>query len=225
MKAYSTILKLPVMEILNGKNIAQIKDVVMNPDTKNVMLLLDTSVFADLHIISKEDVEGIGNDFIMVKTSNAVKSTQDTPELMKTLNDYYSIVGLCVITSSGNVIGKIEDFTLDELSWNMHEIQLEGGEVYNVSQIISISEKYVFVQSETSVKAEEEQDIPEENGHTEPSADKKNEDAYLVGMIMKEDVANNDGSFIIRRGTVLTSELVDAAKEQGVLVNVIMNAE
>ena len=59
MRKLSEILQLPVMEILNGTVAGKVKDIVMNPDTKEVIMVMDEGVFSDFHILRREDTMGI----------------------------------------------------------------------------------------------------------------------------------------------------------------------
>lgn len=215
MKKLSEILELPVMEILNGKVAGRVKDVILHPDTKEVCFVMDEGVFTNFHILQKEGAVGVGSDFITIKTNQAIKSTKDDPELAKVLTEYYSIQGLLVITSGGNIVSKIVDFTINEQNWQIVDIILEDGNVFQKNQLLSISEKYVFVQldEETAIELQEEE------------TEKADEEAYLIGMTVQEDVTNSDGTFTVSAGTVLTREIIDEAKEQGVFAELIMVAE
>lgn len=215
MKTLSTVIKLPVLEMLNGKVLSNVKDIVMNPDTKEAVLVLEESTFADLHVLRKEDTEGIGNDYIVVKTSTSVKSTQEDAELAAKLGGYYSIIGLTVISSAGNIMGKITDFTIDESAWTVAEVEIEGGEHFDIGKVVSVSEKYMFVQDAQAKEAAVDNEPAEE----------KDESAYLIGMTLKEDVTDEDGTYMIEKGTVLTAEHVEEAKRLGFLAELVMNAE
>lgn len=212
MRKLSEILQLPVMEILNGTVAGKVKDIVMNPDTKEVIMVMDEGVFSDFHILRREDAMGIGGDFIMIKTGQAIQSSRENPELAKMLTEYYSILGLLVITSGGNIVSHIKDFSIDEANWQIFEIMLENEKVYTRDQLLSVSSKYVFVQ-------ENEERIQEEIKETD------DEVSYLTGMTVMEDVANADGSFAVSRGTVLTEEIVEQAKMADMLASLVMNVE
>lgn len=216
MKKLSEILELPVMEILNGKVAGRVKDVILHPDTKEVCLVMDEGVFSDFHILQKEGTVGIGSDFITIKTSQAIKSTKESPEFAKILTEYYSIQGLLVITSGGDIVSKIVDFTINEQNWQIVDIILEDDNVFQKNQLLSISEKYVFVQTEETVE-----EVQEETAENE----ELDEEAYLIGMTVQADVTSEDGLFTISTGTMLTKKIIDEAKEQGILAELIMAAE
>lgn len=214
MRKLSEIAQLPVMEILNGKIVGKVRDIVVNPDTKEALMVMDEGVFSDFHILQKGDVQGIGRDFIMIKTKQAIQSSRENPELAKALTEYYSIMGLLVITADGNIVSKIEDVSIDEQSWQIMEIMLEDGKVYQKGQLLSMSEKYVFVQGEAVEEVVEEEEVVEAS-----------EEDYLVGMVVQEDVTGADEEVLFAKGTVLTKEMVAEAKEKEVLAELIMNAE
>lgn len=253
MKKLTTILQLPIMEILNGKKVGQVKDIVMNLDTKQFVYVLDESIVASLYVIKGEEVKGIGKDVMLIKTSQSIQNSQDDTELGKVLGEYYSLKGLEVITLEGNIAGKIVDLTVDESLAKVVEIELEDGHKFNTSQIISISDKYVFVQNgaddtnepeptaqvveeeEPEVAAgeaaDEKESVADETAEVEAKAEEKaevkekDESSYLIGLTLSDDVANEDGTFILKKGTVLTEELINEARGYGVFANLIMNAE
>ena len=169
-------------------------------------------------------MQGIGADFIVVKTKQAIQSSRDNSELAKALTDYYTLTGLTVVTVTGNIVSTIEDFTIDESSWQLQEVMLANGETYSRDQFVSVSEKYVFVQPNIAADLLPEEAVQEAEPteETEPATE---EEAYLIGMTLRADVASEDGSFVINEGTVLTKELIDEAKENGVLAALIMDAE
>lgn len=212
MRKLSEIMKLPVMEILNGSVAGKVKDIVMNPDTKEVIMVMDEGVFSDFHILRREDAMGIGGDFIMIKTGQAIQSSRENPELAKMLTEYYSIIGLLVVTSKGNIVSHIKDFSIDEANWQIVEIMLEDGKTYTKNQLLSVSSKYVFVQEDEDAIQEDE---PE----------KEDEVNYLTGMTVIEDVTDEEGIFTIEKGTVLTEEIVMQAKEKDMLARLVMNVE
>lgn len=212
MRKLSEILQLPVMEILNGSVAGKVKDIVMNPDTKEVIMVMDEGVFSDFHILRREDAMGIGGDFIMIKTGQAIQSSRENPELAKMLTEYYSIVNLLVITSTGNIVSHIKDFSIDETNWQIGEIMLEDGKVYTKDQLLSVSSKYMFVQEGEAVIQEE-------------AAEAEDEVSYLTGMTVTEDVENAEGTFKVEKGTVLTAEIVEQAREKDMLASLVMNAE
>ncbi len=220
------------MEILNGSVAGKVKDIVMNPDTKEVIMVTDEGMFSDFHILRREEVMGIGGDFIMIKTEQAIQSSRQNPKLAEMLTEYYSILGLLVVTSTGNIVSRIQDFSIDEKNWKLVEIMLEDGKVYTKDQLLSISSKYVFVQegevttpnSEvTTPNSEEAVKDGEETAQTE--ADIEGVTNFLAGMTVTADIANEDGTFKIEKGTILTEEIVEQAKGEGILSSLIMNVE
>lgn len=228
MKKLTTILQLPIMEILNGKKVGQTKDIIMNLDSKDIAYVLDESTVASLYVIKGEEIKGVGRDVILIKTSQSIQNSQDNSELAKVLGDYYSIMGLDVITMEGNIEGEIVDLLIDEKKQKITEIELESGRTYGTDQIISISDKYIFIQDEnddTDGTEQEEIITYDEPAEEVTEAPDTQGSDYLIGMVLKEDVANEDGTFIVKSGTELTEELVNQAREYGVFANLIMNAE
>lgn len=97
MRKLSEIRELPVMEILNGSVAGKVRDIVMNPDTKEVIMVMDEGVFFDYHILRKEDAMGIGHDFIMIKTGQAIQSSRENAELAKPLQNIILLSALWLL--------------------------------------------------------------------------------------------------------------------------------
>lgn len=89
---------------------------------------------------------------------------------------------------------------------------LEDGKVYTKDQLLSVSSKYMFVQEGEAVIQEE-------------AAEAEDEVSYLTGMTVTEDVENAEGTFKVEKGTVLTAEIVEQAREKDMLASLVMNAE
>lgn len=245
MKKLSTILQLPIMEILNGKQVGQTKDIIMNLDTKDIAFVLDESTLASFFVIKGSEIQSIGRDVILIKTKQAIQNTQVSEGLFHELGEYYTVMGLCVISSEGNIEGEIVDITIDKTLKKFLGFELDNGKAYTIDKIISISDKYVFVQDEDDKRSEEnlvQEVVSEENESEEETVEKveevvekavedtkteetEEEKEYLIGMVMTDDVASEDGSFIVKKGTELTGEIINHAKEQGVYANLILNAE
>lgn len=228
MKKLSTILQLPIMEILNGKEVGKTKEIIINLDTKNIVFVLNESTLTNLYVIKGEEIMGIGKDVILVKTVQSIQNTQVNTELGSLLGEYYSIIGLDLITMEGDIKGKVVDIAIDESEKKMVQIELESGQTFDASKIVSISDKYVFTQDSGHTVLAEEPALQNDSEQDAPEVEVKEaegETGYLIGMVLSEDVANEEGTFIVKRGTMLTRELIDQAKEQGVFTSLIMNAE
>lgn len=228
MKKLTTILQLPIMEILNGKKAGQTKDIIMNPDTKDIVFVLDESLIASLYVIKGEEIMGIGKDVILIKTVQSIQNSQANAQLGKLLGEYYSVMGLDVITMNGNNEGKVVDLTIDETEKKIVNIELENGRTFDVSKIVSLSHRCVFVQDAEGKESVKEPELVNAGAQSTKESEKAapaQETDYLIGMVLNEDVANEDGTFILKKETLLTKELISLAKEQGVLTNLIMNAE
>lgn len=226
MKKLTTILQLPIMDILNGKKVGQTKDVIMNQDTKEITFVLQESTVTSLNVIDGKEILRVGRDVILIKTNQAIQNTQENPELAKALGESYSLMGLDVITIEGNMEGEIIDLFIDMEEKKIAKIELAGGRTYDTVSIVSISDKYVFVQGKGSQDAlgQDGENLVEANiGGAQISEDQQ--EANLINMTLTSEVSNENGTFIVRKGTELTEELIRQAKEQGVFTDLIMYAE
>ncbi|MEF9941251.1 MAG: PRC-barrel domain-containing protein [Lachnospiraceae bacterium] len=235
MKKVTTILTLPIVEILEGKTIGKAQDVIINPDTKDIFLVLESTRAGNISLLSPKDIEGIGEDFILIKTVASIKKLSQYTELIQDLSSCYSIMGIKVVTNQGNIIGKIVDFELEEATGDIVTVFLDNGDSFEGTQILSICENYVFIhaekQVETNASSETESSADsltpsvEVQEVSEPQAGLSADEQYLVGLVLQKDIASADGEYTLAEGTTLTADIIQEAKTHELVTLLTMYAE
>ena len=213
MKKKSEFVKMRVMDMLNGNEIGKIQNIVIHPDTKAVVLLLNVGPITEFHMLKRDQIIGIKN-FIMVKTPSAVQCTKDDKEAYEELSQYYDIMGLEVIAEDGSILGRISDISIDEENFILMDIVLDNGIKFSKEEIFSISNEYMFVKNPATSYVEEEE------------AFDLDEAAELIkGKKLSGDVSSADGEFTCEAGTVITDEIIAEAKEHDAFAELIINVE
>ena len=220
MKKKSEFVKMRVMDMLNGNEIGKVQNIVIHPDTKAVVLLLNVGPITDFHMLKRDQIIGIKN-FIMVKTPNAVLSTKDDKEAYEELSQYYDIMGLEVIAEDGSILGEVKDISIDEENFTLMDVILDNGIRFSKNEIFSISNEYMFVKNPAISYLEKIDN--EDNGEVMVDLDEAAE--LILGRKLIGDVSSADGAFTCEAGSVITKEIIAEAKDHDAFADLIINVE
>ncbi len=228
MKKSSETLGLRVMGIKEGieKGIAQ--DFMINASKRTVeYLILKEKNGYVFRAIATGDILGIGADYIMTSTIENAKKIYESKEIMKEIEDGFFILGASVLSSTGDMIGGIADFSFDEKTGELDTLYLDNGEEYSGNTITALSAQTVFIDKSGNAalrqSVEEVSEAPAVK-ESKPSALEEESKAYLLGKVVKNDVTSDDGTFSLTEGTVLTEEILEqVAKHNDVLLTLTMD--
>jgi uncharacterized protein YrrD len=95
-----------------GKQVGTVHDILIDPGSMRIEAIVTSSggfLRSNVTAIKAEDVELWGEDVILVKRSDAVRSKADLPGLENCLSGYDSIPGRDVISMEGDRLGRVED--------------------------------------------------------------------------------------------------------------------
>ena len=215
MKKKSEYVKMRVMDMLNGNEIGKVQNIVIHPDTKSVIFLLNVGPITEFHMLKRDQIIGI-KSFIMVKTPSAVLCTKDDKDAYEELSQYYDIMGLEVIAEDGSILGVVKDITIDEENFVLMDIILDNGIRFSKDEIFSISNEYMFVRN---FEISYEEDAAEEKIDYDEASE------LILGRKLAGDVASADGDFVCEAGSVITKEIIAEAKEHDAFADLIINVE
>jgi uncharacterized protein YrrD len=205
MKSASAILKLPIVAVAEGEQVAQVKNVLVSRRSKRASFLHVShgipGIFPEL--IAYSDILSIGNDFIVIRSAGDIKKVFDNKALVEAAADGVFLQGTIALSGTGDILGKVADFDLDEKSGAIEALLLENGDAIPGFRLVTLSPGFVL----TSVGAEEEGESQLDEGSMN----------FLLGKTLTQDVASQDGSFRIARGTQLSRELILQAERHDLL--------
>lgn len=110
------LIGLPIVSIVDGEDIAEVKDVVFEPDRHALMgFTLNKRGFwhGKLHaLLPSVQVAAIGSDAVMVESAACLTAPEDAPPPLQPTSDRHSIVGAEAVTTGGRRLGTVSGVVL-----------------------------------------------------------------------------------------------------------------
>ena len=211
MKKATQVIGMPLMGVKEGTERGTAKDYVVDPQTKGVRSIIlkwENSEY-DFRELNTGDIMGIGKDYIITKSIENAKKIELTGVEM-------TLLGMKCIACTGDILGNIADFEFDEKTGELKTLEIDDGLTINGKDIVSISNNLMFVDSEGKAAAAVSETL---------SDYEKEQRDYMMGRTVSADVLNADGKAVIKKGTVVTEEVIRLAEEAGVSVDLTLNLE
>ncbi|MDD3360436.1 MAG: hypothetical protein PHW34_02025 [Hespellia sp.] len=236
LKTFSEIIKLPVVEMKTGKNEGKTKQIIINPEQKQLYLVLESEKINETRLLNCAEIGSIGEDYLLIRDESCIHAVSEEPELSEEIQTYFSVCGLKAVSVTGNTLGVIEDFEVDYKNGRMGNIMLDNGQSFDSARISELCELYAFIDIEKIASRPQSQTAERHSDiiaiHSLPTPEKSELDteealtlADMEDMKMTESVQSKDGAFFVEKGTILTSEIVKEAEAHDALVDVAMHAE
>ncbi|KIL41062.1 hypothetical protein SD70_09635 [Gordoniibacillus kamchatkensis] len=112
MRKAKHIIGLPVFTVDTGKQVGTVKDMMIGSDWTLKKLVLEArSWLAAQRSVRAEDVVGIGEDAVTIRSADAIAADSDAAdeEARPLADGDGKLFGLPVLTKSGDQMGMIED--------------------------------------------------------------------------------------------------------------------
>ncbi len=106
-----------IVNIENGKIVAEIQDVLFNPDTNSIAALVTSKAGLfrrTTELVEQKDIQLFGHDVVLSKTDDIVKDKSAVTGADHWLQVSDQLNGISVITSEGTRVGKLTDLVVDE---------------------------------------------------------------------------------------------------------------
>ena len=205
MKSSSQVTGLPLMGIKEGLEFGTVRDIVVDPQSKKVksLILQGSKSGYDYRELMIADVIGIGKDYVITQSiENAVATGLN--------NTGMALLNVRTIASSGNVLGTIRDFVFNEKTGEIVSVQLDNGLDIPGASMLTLSNNLLFVNAD------------DEQADGFVSALEKEQQEYMIGRIVKNDILNQNGQVIIQKGTKVTDDVIRIAEEAGVMIDLTL---
>ncbi len=146
----SRIVGLRLLAIKEGVECGAIREVVMDVDKKSVeYLVLDTGKGCfGFCVLPNSKIAGMGKDFAITSSSEHVISIWKEEEAMQLAYTDSDLIGARVVSSAGDVIGKIVDFEFQLVEGLIEKYIMEDGGVLPKESIVTLSRGIVFIDSD-----------------------------------------------------------------------------
>lgn len=135
------------------------EDLIIDFSNGKFMGLLVREGFGKKHLktIAEKDIEGIGQNFFLVKSYSVLGETDEIVRIKEILDKKIRILQNKVVTVSGQNLGKVYDYTLDLKTGYLSRLYvrptalfvLSPDYIINFSQIISIERDKIIVEDAT----------------------------------------------------------------------------
>jgi uncharacterized protein YrrD len=235
MKRTQDIVGLSVFSVVDGRQVGQVKDLVINPEEGKVEYLLvsDGSWYVGARVLPFDKVMGIGDHAVTTESQSNIASIADAAKANDLLKRNVELKNNRLLTDRGDIIGKVTEYELDENSGAITRLYFQradeaGVEELDAQQVLTYGADVVVVKYQAaagenagSVDAEVETDSPSsgETGEMDGAAlFKKRQREYLTGKKAMRDLRGQDGQIIIAEGTVITEALIDLAEQHNKFV-------
>ena len=204
MKSSSQVTGLPLMGVQEGMEFGTVQDIVIDPQTKRVqsLILRGAKNEHDYRELKLSDIIGIGKDYVITQTiENAVA--------MGLSNAGRALLNIRCIASSGDVLGNVKDFVFDEKTGVINSVQLDTGAEIPGESIMALSNNLLFVTAE-------------EQENNAVSSLEQEQQEYMLGRVVKNDIRDQSGQVIIEKGTVVTADVIRIAEAAGVIIDLTL---
>lgn len=116
MKKSVDIVGQPVISITEGKELGNVKELLINYSNGTVAALIidDGKWYFGAKLLPFEAISGIGEYAVTINNSQDIITVTDRPELEKFLEADIKIIGKKVLTKGGKFEGKINEFIIDD---------------------------------------------------------------------------------------------------------------
>ncbi len=123
------ILGCPIIAIASGERIENVQDIVFDHDENEVLgfLVEEGGWFNAAKIVLFSAVKSIGDDAIMVASVDDVVSTKKNKRVKEILDKNINLIGMTLLTTDGQDLGKIADVYFDELTGIIEGYEATGG--------------------------------------------------------------------------------------------------
>lgn len=154
MKKSSEVLGLTMIGIKEGMENGIAQDFMIDTNTKLVKyLILKSSSGYGFRVMNVSDVQAIGADYIIAPTIDDAINIYESKEIMEEIEKGFFILGTTVLSSTGDIIGTVSDFTFDEKTGKMDVIQLNDGNEFSADKITTLAGKMVFIDPDGSASS------------------------------------------------------------------------
>ena len=204
MKSSSQVTGLPLLGVQEGMEFGTVQDIVIDPQTKKVqsLILRGAKNEYDYRELKISDIIGIGKDYVITQTiENAMARGLS--------NAGMALLNIRCIASSGDVLGNVKDFVFDEKTGVIKSVQLDTGSEIPGESIMALSNNLLFVTA-----AEQETNAV--------SSLEKEQQEYMLGRVVKNDIRDQSGQVIIPKGTVVTADVIRIAEAAGVIIDLTL---
>lgn len=251
MKKSADYIGLPVISIDAGTELGIISRLVIDPGTGKVVgAAVQGSWHEAPRFLPYRSIRSVGKHAVMVDKDSCLVPFTGLGELEPVLRADVQIKGATVLDSSGNKVGTIREYEVDEASGNISGYQMaepdSGREVIPAGQVLTLGRHLVIISegtearvvgevAATSPHAASPPPFPSAVAPAKPSSPqappeeakgleemfRQRQEGFVVGKKATRTVKGDDGQVLVEAGQEITQDTVKKAKEAGKLAELL----
>ncbi|MGC5326602.1 PRC-barrel domain-containing protein [Brevibacillus sp. SYSU BS000544] len=228
MKQSKEVLGMPIISILDGKDIGKVKNFVINPDQRGIEFLIvqnDQWEFG-IKAIPFKLVEGMGNYAVTIETEGSVIDLADIPIANELLTKNIQIKGTRTITKKGRLLGQVAEYFFSEETGKIVGCVLEqegNKKVLPVDAVLTFGKDIMVVSEDADVTLVNETDFlanstkaDMENAPEVTLDEVADRDLLLLeGKTISSDFYDEQGNLVLEESGTITMNILEKAKAMG----------
>ncbi|ADI01129.1 MAG TPA: photosystem reaction center subunit H [Syntrophothermus lipocalidus] len=249
MKKTQEIIGLPVFSIVDGKEVGQVKDLVINPEEGSIEYLLVNggNWYVGAKVLPYRAVMGIGAHAVTTESENLLTNLNESTNASVLLQRNIKVKGTKVLTKKGNLLGVVSEYEVDENTGKITSLEfksLDGeGEttVIRANQVLTFGKDVLVVEEklgevgptrrpsttgEVAASGNEGQSVSGEESGRESAATKlfvERQRQFLMGKRVIQEIRDDAGNVIIPEGALIDEAVLDIAEAHGRLIELSQN--
>ncbi len=229
MKKSRDVVGLSVIELDEGKSLGKVHSLVFNPASRVVEALEvgeKSLLKSKTELIPISQVRSFGNDAITLQNYESILEGEKTAEASESKR----LIGSRVISADGTMVGTVDDFTFAKENGAIIELYIspekaKGHLLIPINSVNSFGRDFIVVDENYHADAKEIE---------APSVEKATRQLvhslevraieYALNREAGQDVFDDNGQAIIRKGEVVTSDTIDLARQKNRLTQLLIAA-
>ncbi|QSS99119.1 PRC-barrel domain-containing protein [Pontibacillus sp. ALD_SL1] len=150
MKRSHEITELPIISIVDGKEVGRVKSLVINPDEGHVdFLTIEHKEWqVSVKAIPFKKVIGVGEYAVTIESNTAILDLDEIPIANELINKKVKIIGSKVMTRKGQLIGEVTEYYVNDDTGKVIAASVQMGDkevVLDSTSVVTYSEHMTIV--------------------------------------------------------------------------------
>jgi uncharacterized protein YrrD len=123
----SEVVGLPIVSGENGERIGKVADVLMDPDSKQLVgLVVAGGLLASEQVLPFSDVQTLGKDAVVARTASGLVNPKEWAGRAIATRRTSTLMKKPVITDAGRELGEVRDVVVDESNGAVDGLDIAG---------------------------------------------------------------------------------------------------
>lgn len=154
------LIDTPIVGIRGGRRLSSVIEPIINPHKMAIeAFYCDDKVVDSDMVMFTSDIREIGRMGIIVDSEDVIMPMADLVRLEEIANINFQLIGKNVINESGKKLGKVENYTIDDLNFRIEKIYARPTAIKALSsndfiisrrQVVSVNNNEVIVKDATN---------------------------------------------------------------------------